>query len=84
MGGSDRTCQHTTAVPGSQPRVLLAGTGRQRCIHSDVDGKSYLDFLAGNSFLNFGHRHPDLIAAATGGHGTTSDCAMRPFPAVFQ
>lgn len=31
---------------------------------TDVDGKSYLDFLAGYSSLNFGHRHPALIAAA--------------------
>ncbi|GAA3531790.1 ornithine--oxo-acid transaminase [Amycolatopsis ultiminotia] len=31
---------------------------------TDVDGKSYLDFLAGYSALNFGHRHPGLIAAA--------------------
>jgi len=32
---------------------------------TDVDGKSYLDFLAGYSALNFGHRNPELIAAAT-------------------
>ena len=32
---------------------------------TDVDGRRYLDFLAGYSALNFGHRHPDLIAAAT-------------------
>ncbi|HWC80728.1 MAG TPA: ornithine--oxo-acid transaminase [Pseudonocardiaceae bacterium] len=31
---------------------------------TDVDGKRYLDFLAGYSALNFGHRHPDLVAAA--------------------
>ena len=31
---------------------------------TDVDGKRYLDFLAGYSALNFGHRHPDLLAAA--------------------
>jgi ornithine--oxo-acid transaminase len=31
---------------------------------TDVDGKRYLDFLAGYSALNFGHRHPGLIAAA--------------------
>jgi ornithine--oxo-acid transaminase len=31
---------------------------------TDVDGRRYLDFLAGYSALNFGHRHPDLIAAA--------------------
>ncbi len=30
---------------------------------TDVHGKRYLDFLAGYSALNFGHRHPDLIAA---------------------
>ncbi|CRK55910.1 Ornithine aminotransferase [Alloactinosynnema sp. L-07] len=32
---------------------------------TDVHGRRYLDFLAGYSALNFGHRHPALIAAAT-------------------
>ncbi|WP_281357000.1 ornithine--oxo-acid transaminase [Fodinicola acaciae] len=32
---------------------------------TDVDGKRYLDMLAGYSALNFGHRHPALVAAAT-------------------
>jgi len=31
---------------------------------TDIDGKRYLDCLAGYSALNFGHRHPALIAAA--------------------
>ncbi|WP_373317916.1 ornithine--oxo-acid transaminase [Virgisporangium aliadipatigenens] len=31
---------------------------------TDVDGRRYLDCLAGYSALNFGHRHPDLVAAA--------------------
>jgi ornithine--oxo-acid transaminase len=31
---------------------------------TDVTGRRYLDFLAGYSALNFGHRHPDLVAAA--------------------
>ncbi|MEV0727428.1 ornithine--oxo-acid transaminase [Polymorphospora sp. NPDC050346] len=31
---------------------------------TDVDGRRYLDCLAGYSALNFGHRHPILIAAA--------------------
>jgi ornithine--oxo-acid transaminase len=31
---------------------------------TDVAGHRYLDMLAGYSALNFGHRHPDLIAAA--------------------
>jgi len=31
---------------------------------TDVDGRRYLDMLAGYSALNFGHRHPRLLAAA--------------------
>ncbi|HEY2765775.1 MAG TPA: ornithine--oxo-acid transaminase [Pseudonocardiaceae bacterium] len=31
---------------------------------TDITGRRYLDFLAGYSALNFGHRHPDLVAAA--------------------
>jgi ornithine--oxo-acid transaminase len=31
---------------------------------SDEDGRRYLDCLAGYSALNFGHRHPAVIAAA--------------------
>ncbi|MCW2643878.1 MAG: rocD [Dactylosporangium sp.] len=31
---------------------------------TDVDGRRYLDCLAGYSALNFGHRHPALISAA--------------------
>ena len=31
---------------------------------TDVAGRRYLDFLAGYSALNFGHRHPALVAAA--------------------
>ncbi len=32
---------------------------------TDVTGRRYLDLLAGYSALNFGHRHPRLVAAAT-------------------
>jgi ornithine--oxo-acid transaminase len=31
---------------------------------TDVDGRRYLDCLAGYSALNFGHRHPVLVGAA--------------------
>ncbi|KQX78261.1 ornithine--oxo-acid transaminase [Streptomyces sp. Root1310] len=31
---------------------------------TDVEGRRYLDMLAGYSALNFGHRHPQLIEAA--------------------
>jgi ornithine--oxo-acid transaminase len=30
----------------------------------DADGKRYMDMLAAYSAINFGHRHPELIAAA--------------------
>ena len=32
---------------------------------TDVAGRRYLDMLAGYSALNFGHRHPRLVAAAS-------------------
>ena len=31
---------------------------------TDVEGRHYLDALAGYSALNFGHRHPELVAVA--------------------
>ena len=31
---------------------------------TDVEGRRYLDMLSAYSALNFGHRHPQLIAAA--------------------
>jgi ornithine--oxo-acid transaminase len=43
------------------PVVLAHGEGAWV---TDVDGKRYLDFLSAYSALNFGHRHPRLVAAA--------------------
>ncbi len=43
------------------PVVLSHGEGAWVV---DVDGKRYLDCLAGYSALNFGHRHPRLVARA--------------------
>ena len=43
------------------PVVLHDGEGAWV---TDVDGHRYLDCLAGYSALNFGHRHPALVAAA--------------------
>ena len=43
------------------PVVLSEGSGAWV---TDVDGKRYLDCLAGYSALNFGHGHPALVAAA--------------------
>jgi ornithine--oxo-acid transaminase len=44
------------------PVVIARGEG---VWVTDVEGKRYLDLLAAYSALNFGHRHPALVAAAT-------------------
>ena len=43
------------------PVVIAEGEGSWV---TDVEGKRYLDMLAAYSALNFGHRHPRLMAAA--------------------
>jgi ornithine--oxo-acid transaminase len=43
------------------PVVLRSGEGAWV---TDVDGRRYLDCLAGYSALNFGHGHPDILRAA--------------------
>jgi ornithine--oxo-acid transaminase len=43
------------------PVVLARGEGAHVW---DADGRRYLDMLAGYGALNFGHRHPRLVAAA--------------------
>ncbi|WP_428501854.1 ornithine--oxo-acid transaminase [Pseudonocardia sp.] len=43
------------------PVVLARGSGARVV---DVEGRSHIDCLAGYSALNFGHAHPDLLAAA--------------------
>ena len=44
------------------PVVISEGEGAWV---TDTDGRRYLDCLAAYSAVNFGHRHPDLVAAAT-------------------
>jgi len=44
------------------PVVVSTAEG---CWVTGVDGRRYLDMLAGYSALNFGHLHPRLVAAAT-------------------
>jgi ornithine--oxo-acid transaminase len=43
------------------PVVIAEGEG---CWVTDVEGRRYLDMLAAYSALNFGHRHPALVAVA--------------------
>ncbi len=54
----DRWCAHNY-----HPLPVVIATAEGAWV-TDVAGKRYLDMLAGYSALNFGHRHPDLIAAA--------------------
>ena len=54
----DRWCAHNYHP---LPVVIASADGAWV---TDVTGKRYLDMLAGYSALNFGHQHPDLIAAA--------------------
>jgi ornithine--oxo-acid transaminase len=44
------------------PVVVARGEGSWV---TDVEGRRYLDLLSAYSALNFGHRHPALVAAAT-------------------
>ena len=44
------------------PVVVAEGDGAWV---TDVEGRRYLDLLSAYSALNFGHRHPALVAAAT-------------------
>src|SRR3954453_10947943 len=53
--------RHTAHNYHPLPVVIADGDGAWV---TDVDGRRYLDCLAGYSALNFGHRHPALIEAA--------------------
>jgi ornithine--oxo-acid transaminase len=47
----------------SVPFPVVLSHGEGAWLH-DVEGRRYLDFHGGYSAINFGHRHPELVAAA--------------------
>lgn len=51
------------AAHNYHPLGVVLTTGEGAWV-TDVTGRRYLDALAGYSALNFGHRHPALVAAA--------------------
>jgi len=55
------TREHSAHNYHPLPVVIAEGEG---VWVTDVEGRRYLDMLAAYSALNFGHRHPRLIAAA--------------------
>jgi ornithine--oxo-acid transaminase len=54
--------RHSARNYAPLPVVIAEGEG---CWVTDVEGRRYLDMLAAYSALNFGHRHPEVVAAAT-------------------
>jgi len=50
-------------APNYRPLDVVLHSGDGAWV-TDVHGRRYLDFLAGYSALNFGHRHPGLTAIA--------------------
>jgi ornithine--oxo-acid transaminase len=59
---SGLTSQYSAHNYHPLPVVVSTACG---CWVTGVDGRRYLDMLAGYSALNFGHLHPRLVAAAT-------------------
>jgi ornithine--oxo-acid transaminase len=53
----------TYSAHNYHPLPVVISHGRGAHV-TDVEGRTYLDFLSGYSALNFGHGHPDLLAAA--------------------
>jgi ornithine--oxo-acid transaminase len=58
---SGLTSQYSAHNYAPLPVVISSASGAWV---TDVEGRRYLDMLAGYSALNFGHRHPRLVAAA--------------------
>lgn len=55
--------EHVHGAHNYHPLPVMVSHGESAWVWND-DGDRYLDFLAAYSALNFGHRHPDLVAAA--------------------
>jgi ornithine--oxo-acid transaminase len=54
---------HDHAAHNYHPLPVVVAEGEGAWV-TDVEGRRYLDMLAAYSALNFGHRHPRLLAAA--------------------
>lgn len=55
---TEKCCAHNYA---SKHVVVTEGSGARV---KDADGREYFDMLSAYSALNFGHRHPEIVAAA--------------------
>ena len=68
----DRGLAHVAGTYGRYPLVAASGEG---CWLTDVDGKKYLDFLAGVAVNNLGHCHPDIVKALQDQAGRLLHCS---------
>ena len=67
-----RADKHVMKTYGRYPIVAERGEG---CRLWDVDGKAYLDFLAGVAVNNLGHCHPKVVAALREQAGRLLHCS---------
>lgn len=72
QGWIDRGMAHVAKTYGRYPLVAVSGEG---CWLTDIDGKKYLDFLAGVAVNNLGHCHPDIVAALQDQAGRLLHCS---------
>ncbi|MCK5914070.1 MAG: acetylornithine transaminase [Desulfuromusa sp.] len=68
----DRGLTHVAKTYGRYPLVAASGEG---CWLTDIDGKKYLDFLAGVAVNNLGHCHPDVVKALQDQAGRLLHCS---------
>lgn len=68
----DRGLTHVAKTYGRYPLVAASGKG---CWLTDIDGKKYLDFLAGVAVNNLGHCHPEIVAALQDQAGKLLHCS---------
>jgi acetylornithine aminotransferase len=68
----NRADKHVMKTYGRYPIVAERGEG---CRLWDVDGKEYLDFLAGVAVNNLGHCHPRVVAALREQAGRLLHCS---------
>ncbi|MDA3903320.1 MAG: acetylornithine transaminase [Desulfuromusa sp.] len=68
----DRGLAHVANTYGRYPLVAASGEG---CWLTDIDGKKYLDFLAGVAVNNLGHCHPKVVSALQDQAGRLMHCS---------
>ncbi len=69
----DRGLAQVAKTYGRYPLVAERGEG---CWLYDVEGKKYLDFLAGVAVNNLGHCHPKVVAALQEQAGKLLHCLI--------